>query len=134
MNSNSKYKILVVEDEATMLNPLVASLIKESFNVVSATDGVEGLSMSLKEKPDLILLDISMPNMNGVEMMQRLRESGDYGKNVKIILLTSLNVDDNIMKGIVEGMPSFFLTKDTSSIADIIQKVKESLEISIFKL
>ncbi len=129
IKKNSDFVILIIDDETTITNTLAAILIKDEFNVISASDSLTGLNKALEEKPDLILLDISMPNMSGMEMLKKLRESGEYGKNVKVILLTSLTADDSIMKGIVQEHPSFYLTKSTSTTKDIIQKIKEALGI-----
>lgn len=129
IKKNSDFVILIIDDETTITNTLAAILIKDEFNVISASDSLTGLNKALEEKPDLILLDISMPKMTGMEMLKKLRESGEYGKNVKVILLTSLTADDNIMKGIVSEQPSFYLTKSTSTTKDIIQKIKEALGI-----
>ncbi len=125
----NKYKVLIIDDEQTVVNPLAAHLLKEGFIVTSAIDGVKGLSNAMTDKPDLIILDISMPNMDGITMMKKLRDDGDYGKNVKIILLTALSADDTIIKAIVEGTPSFFLDKNNSTIQMIVDKTKEALGI-----
>ncbi len=129
IKKNSDFVILIIDDETTITNTLAAILIKDEFNVISASDSMIGLNKALEEKPDLILLDISMPKMTGMEMLKKLRESGEYGKNVKVILLTSLTADDKIMKGIVESQPSFYLTKSTSTTKEIISKIKEALGI-----
>lgn len=126
MNNN---KILIVDDEETVINPLKLHLEKEGYSVMSATDGLKGLELAMNEKPNLIILDISMPNMNGLEMMKKLRADGEFGKNVKLILLTALSADDTIIKAIVEGTPSFFLDKANSTIQMIVDKVKEALGI-----
>jgi DNA-binding response OmpR family regulator len=126
MNNN---KILIVDDEETVINPLKLHLEKEGFSIISAKDGVQGLNIAMNDKPNLIILDISMPNMNGLEMMKKLRSDDQYGKNVKLILLTALSADDTIIKAIVEGTPSFFLDKSNSTIQMIVDKAKEALGI-----
>jgi len=130
MNTNNSYKIQIVDDREITRVPIVTALIKSEFGVISANDGTDGLAMALREKPDLILLDITMPNMNGIEMMKKLRESGDYGKKVKIIILTSTPINDEIVNTIAKSEPSFYLEKNKNSVLDIIQKIKESLGIA----
>ena len=130
MNTNNSYKIQIIDDREITRVPIVTALIKNEFGVISANDGVDGLAMALRDKPDLILLDITMPNMNGIEMMKKLRESGDYGKKVKIIILTSTPIDDETINTIAKSEPSFYLEKNKNSVLDIIQKIKESLGIA----
>ena len=124
MNTNNSYKIQIIDDREITRVPIVTALIKNEFGVISANDGVDGLAMALRDKPDLILLDITMPNMNGIEMMKKLRESGDYGKKVKIIILTSTPIDDETINTIAKSEPSFYLEKNKNSVLDIIQKIK----------
>jgi len=71
-----KYTIAVIEDEEVIARPLIEELESAGFDVIKASDGKEGLDMVLKEKPDLILLDIVMPNLDGMTMMHMLRASG----------------------------------------------------------
>lgn len=122
-------KILIVEDEQDKREALVDKLTREGFETLEAKDGVEGLESSLKEHPDLILLDIVMPKMDGMTMMKKLRED-QWGGSVPIILLTNLSAtDEKIIKGIVEDEPAYYLVKSDWKIKDVIQKVKETLEI-----
>ncbi len=126
---NSVYKILIVEDEDAMREPLVEAFTKEGFIVASAADGIEGLSEATKVRPDLILLDINMPNMDGLTMLKELRQADETTKDIKVILITNLTPDDEIMKGILESEPSYFILKPNLPIAGVIQKVKEALGI-----
>ncbi len=121
-------KILVVEDEPDMRQALVESLSHEGFGVLQAANGGEGLAQALGNYPDLIILDILMPKMNGMEMMKKLRQSGAWGRKVPIILLTNLSADDKILRGIVEDEPSYYLVKSDWKIPDVIKKVREMLE------
>jgi len=123
--SNQPRKILIVEDEAALREALVDKLTRESFNVLAAQNGEEGLEIALKEHPDLILLDIIMPKMDGMTMMKKLRED-TWGKDVHIILLTNLSAtEEKIIKGIVENEPSYYLVKSDWKIGDVVKKVKE---------
>ena len=126
--SKGKYKIAVIEDEEIEAKSLVGELDDAGFDVVKASDGESGLQLILKEQPDLVLLDIVMPKMDGMTMMQNLRRSGEYGKGVPIILLTNLNADDAIMGGITKNQPSYYLVKSSYAVADVVEKVKQSLQ------
>lgn len=125
--TKEKYKIAVIEDEEIVSRSLAGELEDAGFDVITAFDGEKGLHLVLDEKPDLILLDIVMPKMDGMTMMKKLRESGEYGQHVSIILLTNLNADDKIMEGITQNQPSYYLVKSTYTMADVVGRVRHSL-------
>jgi DNA-binding response OmpR family regulator len=122
-----KYKIAVVEDDAVMSKALTEELEDAGFEVARAFDGNAGLQMILTEEPDLVLLDIVMPEMDGMTMMATLRKSGEFGNHVPIILLTNLNVDDKIIGDISKNEPAYYLVKAEYTLADVVQKVKDCL-------
>ena len=128
MEELSKKKILIVEDEMSQRKALVDKFTREGFEVVSARDGEEGLSVALTEKPDIILLDIVMPKMDGMTMLKKLRHENEWGKSVPVILLTNLSADDDkIMKGVTEDLPAYYLVKSNWAINDVVEKVKDRL-------
>lgn len=120
-------KILIVEDEKSVLKALSEKFSSEGFGVISAENGEEGLSFALEKKPDIILLDLIMPRMTGLQMMRKLRESDDYGAKVPIIILTNLSANDRISIEVAKDEPSFYLVKADWKINDVVQKVKETL-------
>jgi DNA-binding response OmpR family regulator len=122
-----KYKIAIIEDEKIVSRSLAGELEEANFDVVTAFDGRKGLQLVLKEKPDLVLLDIVMPKMDGMTMMEKLRKSGNYGRHVPIILLTNLNPDNRIMAGITKNEPAYYLVKSHYTLADVVEKVRRSL-------
>lgn len=122
-------KILVVEDEPDMRQAIAESLEREGFEVLQAANGFEGLGQAFAHRPDLLILDILMPKMDGMEMMKKLRQQNEWGLKVKIILLTNLSADERIMKGIVENEPSYYFVKSDWKITDVIEKVKKLLNI-----
>lgn len=121
--SQSK-KVLVVEDEISYAQPLVQELTYNGFTVFSAQTGLDGHRIAMAEHPDIILLDILMPAMDGMSLMQKLREDA-WGKNVPIILLTNLDPDDTILKGVVKDQPAYYFIKNEVKMSDIIEKIKE---------
>ena len=128
--SNSKRRILVIEDEQLTRQALVDELEAQGFEALQASDGEEGLATALKEQPDLILLDIVMPKMDGITVMSKLRADA-WGKEVPIIMLTVLDSDDTILEKIIENKPAYYLIKKNELHAEeIISKVKEKLQIS----
>jgi DNA-binding response OmpR family regulator len=118
-------KILIVEDDADFLALLQERVALEGFSVFIARDGKEGLDVASKERPDLILLDILMPKMDGIEMAKRLKESGI---NISIIFLTNVGDVDYISKAI-EASQSDYIVKSNISIDDIIARVKDKLGV-----
>lgn len=125
MINDKKQKILIVEDELPLLNVYADRFSNEGFLVFKASNGQEGLDLAIKEKPDLILLDILMPVMDGLTMMQKLRENDTWGKTVPIILLTNLSAEEKKIKDIVnENQPAYYLVKLDWSLSAIIEKAK----------
>jgi two-component system, OmpR family, alkaline phosphatase synthesis response regulator PhoP len=118
-------KILVVEDEAPLRKALGTSLTEAGHNVMLAPDGKQGLELALNEKPDLILLDINMPNMDGHQMLSKLRLD-DWGKNVQVVFLTNYDDPKNISKGF-ELKGNDYIVKANMSLNDIATKVKQQL-------
>ncbi len=116
-----------MEDEPSMLQVLSDAFVHEKFEVVTASDGVEGLRQAEVHHPDLILLDIVMPKMDGISMMKKLRSENDWGKKVPIIILTNLSADDEILKSVTSSEPAYYLVKTNWTITDVIIKVKERL-------
>ncbi|MBI5422209.1 response regulator [Candidatus Peregrinibacteria bacterium] len=80
--------VLVVEDESLLRKSLVSALKAAKFKVVEAKNGKEGLERALKHRPDLILLDLIMPVMDGLTMLKKLRKD-EWGKNVFVYILTN---------------------------------------------
>ena len=127
-NTQNKQKILVVEDDLPVLRALVDKLIREGFVVLQAKDGQEGLAVALRDHPDLILLDIIMPKMDGLTVMKKLRAENEWGKKVPIIFLTNLSPDaEETNKSITEGVPAYYLVKTNWSMADVVEKIRERL-------
>jgi DNA-binding response OmpR family regulator len=118
-------KILIIEDELPLRTALLDILVFEEFTVLEAGNGEEGLACALKEHPDLILLDIVMPIMDGLTMFRKLRESGEYGTHVPVILLSNLSLyDEKVSKDINAMDPAFYLVKSNWSLQDVVKKVK----------
>ncbi len=91
--SSVKHKILIVEDDRAIRELYLLKLRLDGFDVHSAVDGVEGLQMAEELMPDMILLDILMPRMNGADMLQKLRET-EWGADMRVIMLTNLSKDE----------------------------------------
>lgn len=120
-------KILLIEDEEPMLQALTDTFNNDGYSVYQARDGEVGLELAFKEHPDIILLDILMPRMDGMSMIKKLR-ANLWGKQVPVILLTNVNPDRNdIIQGIVSFQPAYYLVKSDVTLEGILAKVKEVL-------
>lgn len=122
------YKILIIEDELPLLKVLTDKFTAEGFTVIQAKDGSEGLAIALKEHPDLILLDIIMPVMDGMTMLKKLRED-NWGQNAPVVMLTNLSDSKNVSDAIASGIGDF-LVKSDWTLEDLLTKVKSRLGLS----
>lgn len=84
-------KILLIEDEADQIKVLKKCLEASGYEFISAIDGTQGIKKTLQEKPDLILTDVIMPNMDGFELCRRLKQTPQT-KNIPIIILTAIGI------------------------------------------
>ena len=114
-------KILVVEDDKNILDIVAYNLINEGYEVVAARDGELGLEAFEKEKPDLVLLDIMMPKMNGFEVCQRIREKSQ----VPIIMQTARAEEVDKVLGLELGADDY-VTKPFS-VRELLARVKANL-------
>jgi len=118
-------KILIVEDELPLREALVDKLKLEGIETIEASNGEEGLRIALQEKPDMILLDVIMPVMDGITMLKKLREDS-WGEGVRVLVLSNLSEGDKVEEAMNEGAFDY-LVKSNWKIGDVIDKVKEKL-------
>lgn len=124
-----KKRILIVEDEEAMLDAISEALLNQEFATLTANDGEEGLAAALEQHPDLILLDIFMPKMDGLVMLQKLRLD-KWGKKVPVIILTNLNPNSNsVINSVLQNEPAYYLVKSDVKLEGIVDKIKEVLKI-----
>ena len=117
-------KILIVEDELAYSELLKSQLIEKGYSVIEAVNGKQGLEIAKKENPDLILLDIRMPVMDGMTMLGLLRKE-EWGKNIKVVMLTNLEPDDKIIGQAVANEPSYYFVKSDIRLTELLTKIKE---------
>lgn len=120
-------KILLIEDETNFANPVKIILERNKFDVVIAKDGEIGLEMSISENPDLILLDIFLPKINGFEILEKLKNNNST-KQIPVIILSNLSREDEIRKGVELGAINHFIKIQTSA-SEIIDVIKKTLNI-----
>lgn len=119
-------KILVVEDELPLAEMLSDKLQQEGFQVQIAGDGEEGLKQALTWQPNLILLDLVMPKMDGMTMLHKLREQ-EVGKLMPVILLTNLSNTEKVYDAVAHGVHDFLVKADWD-VEDIIREIKATLK------
>lgn len=117
-------KILVVEDSKLLRNVLRDSLASGGFDTIEAENGEEGLMMAFNARPDLIILDLMMPVMDGMELYQKLR-SDAWGGSVPVIMLTATTTE-KIMSWLNAEHLDFFM-KDTCMMEDVVDRVRQRL-------
>ncbi|MCE5186035.1 MAG: response regulator [Planctomycetaceae bacterium] len=128
-----KTRILVVDDEPNIVQTLKDRLEMNEYTVETAFNGEEGLRLAQEKCPDLILLDVIMPIMDGHEMLEKLRQTG-WGKNISVIMLTArsqaqdiararaCNIDDYIIK-------PFDLSELLEKIENIVERKKNLVAV-----
>jgi len=121
----NKKKILVVEDDLPLRNILQNKLVREGFDVFEAKNGKEGLEIALAKHPDIILLDIIMPVMDGMTMLTKLREDV-WGADAKVFILTNLSDTKKVADAITQGSYDY-LVKTDWTLEDIIIRIRERL-------
>lgn len=119
-------KILLVEDDEILYRMYRQLLQNHGHQVSIGVNGEEGLKLALKEHPNLILLDIRMPKMDGMTMLKLLRRDV-WGASVPVIILTNLDTNDDILKGVIEDHPSYYLIKSNVEHQEVLERVKNVL-------
>jgi len=128
-DKNGQKRILIVEDELYLRELYQEVLEEEGFIVETASDGMEGYSKAAKGGYDLILLDVMLPKMDGLELLAKLRKGPKpKSANGPIVLLTNLSKDMAISKGKTLGIDGYLIKSDLTP-GEIIAKVKNYLKI-----
>ncbi len=126
-NSGEKKKVLVTDDDKHLMTLLVDKLNVSGFEATGAKNGEEGLEMALEMHPDIILLDVVMPHMDGWEMLEKLRQD-PWGKTAKVIMLSVLENADNAAEAVEKGALGY-LIKTNWSLDEVVGQIKEALKI-----
>lgn len=120
--AKKKY-ILLVEDDEFLAELYATKLNLEGFEVGLATDGDKGIKMVNSKKPDLILLDIILPKMDGFEVLKNIKTDKNF-KDVPVILLTNLSQKDEVKRGLELGA-SDYLIKAHFMPSEVVKKIKQ---------
>ena len=117
-----KQRVLIVEDEKNIVDILRFNLHKEGYDTLEAFDGITGLRLALEESPDLILLDLMLPGMNGFEVCRLLR---DKGRNTPVLIITAREEEKDKILGLDLGADDY-ITKPFS-IRELMARVKANI-------
>lgn len=119
--------ILIIEDDLSLQQALSDALSRSRYVCSVATDGEAGLRLAKENHPDLILLDLLLPKMDGMTMLKKLR-TDPWGKKASVLILTNLSADSgDLVRAAVETFPEYYLVKSDWAIDDIVKKVEEVL-------
>ncbi len=121
--------ILIIEDEKSLREAMVDILTIKNFITLSAKNGKEGVKLALSKHPELILLDLIMPEMDGTATLKAIREDV-WGKNVPIIILTNLGTTcDQNLGGAIENKLTHYLIKSDWRLHAIVEKIERILKV-----
>jgi DNA-binding response OmpR family regulator len=104
--------ILVIEDDTDLRDILRDSLTEEGYIVTTAKGGKEGLELALAQHPDLILLDIILPGMDGLSVLRHIRQDQSWGEQAKVVMLTNLSDSKSVAECLELGAHTFLVKAD----------------------
>ncbi|MFA6171151.1 MAG: response regulator [Patescibacteria group bacterium] len=122
-----KKKILIVEDDSFLLTMYANKFEMENFEVLMAEDGKKGLKLALKERPDLILLDLILPIMDGFEVLKEIK-ADEKVRRIPVILLTNLSQREEVDRALLLGAQDYMI-KAHFMPSEVVEKVKNVLKI-----
>ncbi|MBW3538021.1 response regulator [Candidatus Parcubacteria bacterium] len=118
-------KVLLVEDDINLRDIYSARLAAEQYDILTASDGEEALATAVRERPDLIILDVMMPKISGFDVLDILRSTPET-KDTKIIMMTALSQDSDKQRGESLGVNKY-LIKSQVTLEDVVTAAKEAL-------
>jgi DNA-binding response OmpR family regulator len=124
--ASSKKKILIVEDDEAIGAMYKGKFEADGYMVFGAVNGVEGLEIARKEKPDMIFLDVILPQMDGFAVLAELKKDAKT-KNIPVIMLTNLGTDEDKNKGEKMGAADY-IVKANMTPAEISEKIKKIIK------
>lgn len=117
--------VLIAEDEVPMLEALSDKFQKAGYNVLRAVDGEEAYETAMTKKPDLVMLDILMPKIDGVTVMKKIRADQAWGNKVPMIILTNLSDHESMSEAAENDV--FFLVKTDWKLDDVIDLANKKI-------
>ena len=117
--------LLLIEDDPLLINMYQTKFTAEGFKVFTATDGQAGLDMAKSQKPSIIILDIMMPKLDGIEVLRQLRQDANL-KQVPVLMLTNLSGMDKQKEAMALGAKEFIIKANLTP-TQVVQKIKQHL-------
>lgn len=117
--------VLVIDDEPNIVQTLKNRLELNEFEVLTASNGRDGLELALSAKPDVILLDVIMPIMDGHQMLEKLR-ANEAGKDMPVIMLTARSQPDDVDRAMIHGIEDY-ITKPFD-LSELLEKIERTLQ------
>lgn len=121
-----KSKILVVDDDVVLRDMYKARLENSGYEIITASNGEEAMARAVDSDPDLVLLDVMMPKVNGFDVLDVLKSTAET-KNIPVIILTALVQDSDRERGIKGGADDYIVKSETMP-GEIIEKIEKILK------
>lgn len=118
-------KILAIDDENDVLLIIKTALSSEGEDVITASNGFDGLALAEDEQPDLILLDLKMPEMDGMEVLEKLRDN-EKTRDIPVIILTGISEKNKIREALNEGI-TYYIVKPFEC-QDLLSKINLAIK------
>lgn len=115
-------RVLIIEDEADVRDAMADAIAQAGYEVATADNGETGIKLALEQHPNLILLDLVMPVMDGHEVLRRLRED-PWGKDAKVLIITSMDDINNVVSA-HEGKIADYIIKAHTSLDELVKHVR----------
>lgn len=117
--------VLIIEDEVDVRDAMADAITQAGYEVITANDGDEGIKLAFERHPNLILLDLVMPVMDGHEFLSRLRED-PWGKEAKVLVITSMDDINNVVSA-HEGKIEDYIIKAHTSLDELVKHVRTAM-------
>ncbi len=124
--ADSSAKILIVEDDKFLRGLIVQKLDREGYTVIEAIDGEDGIKKVEEEKPNLVLLDLIMPGVDGFQVLKKIKSDPKL-QSIPVIILSNLGQEEDIQKGLAAGACDF-LIKAHNTLEEIVAKIQNTLK------
>ncbi|MCK4891835.1 MAG: response regulator [Candidatus Pacebacteria bacterium] len=126
MEQNKKTKVLIIEDDSYISDMYKIKFESENFETVVASNGIEGIKFLEKAVPDIILLDVVMPKIDGFSVLKEIKKNSKLDK-IPVVLLTNLSQKENVERGFELGASSYII-KAHFTPSEVVEKIKEVLK------
>ena len=125
MIQSKKISIFVIEDEQTLVRSLKDKFERTGYEVKTEIDGIKGYSRIVKEKPNIVILDIILPGLNGLDILKKLKDNAET-KNIPVILLSNVDDEKSMNQGKKLGAVAYFI-KTNVTLNRLIEEIKRHL-------